>query len=69
MKQRYLYLAGLIGLVTASSYTLLKMDTKNNAPETGDFEYISEQFADLQILRYQVHGFDQLAPKEKELLY
>lgn len=34
-----------------------------------DFKNEAEQFADLRILRYQVPGFDQLQPKQKELLY
>ena len=33
------------------------------------FNYTVEQFADLQILRYQVHGFDDLTLKQKELVY
>ena len=33
------------------------------------FDYTVEQFADLQILRYQVHGFDELPLKQKELVY
>jgi dipeptidyl-peptidase-3 len=37
--------------------------------ETTDFKYKTEQFADLQILRYQVPGFENLTAKQKELLY
>ncbi len=33
------------------------------------FEYISEQFADLRILRYEIPGFDELTLQQKELLY
>lgn len=33
------------------------------------FNYTVEQFADLQILRYQVHGFDDLTLNQKELVY
>lgn len=33
------------------------------------FEYISEQFSDLRILRYEIPGFDQLTLRQKELLY
>lgn len=33
------------------------------------FEYISEQFADLRILRYEIPSFDQLSLQQKELLY
>ncbi|KUG08945.1 dihydrofolate reductase [Solirubrum puertoriconensis] len=33
------------------------------------FKVVTEQFADLRVLRYQVPGFEQLDPKQKELLY
>ena len=34
-----------------------------------DFQYVVDQFADLQILRYQVPGFENLSLKQKQLLY
>lgn len=37
--------------------------------EDDKFNYAVEQFADLQILRYRVHGFDNLTLKQKELVY
>jgi dipeptidyl-peptidase-3 len=33
------------------------------------FNYQTEQFADIRILRYQVEGFEQLSIEQKELLY
>ncbi len=33
------------------------------------FEYNDEKFADLQMLRYQVHGFDKLSLQQKKLVY
>ncbi len=39
------------------------------ATETDNFDYTVEKFADLQILRYKVHGFDELPLKQKELIY
>ncbi|MCC2546750.1 dipeptidyl peptidase 3 [Hymenobacter sp. BT175] len=33
------------------------------------FQVVSEQFADLRVLRYQVPGFETLEPRQKELLY
>lgn len=38
-----------------------------NAQE--NFNYIVEQFADLQLLRYQVTGFEDLTLRQKELVY
>lgn len=37
--------------------------------EEKTFDYIVEQFADLQLLRYKVHGFEDLTLKQKELVY
>lgn len=34
-----------------------------------EFEYVSEQFADLRVLRYNVKDFDNLSLQQKELLY
>lgn len=33
------------------------------------FSYNDERFADLQMLRYRVHGFEQLTPAQKVLVY
>lgn len=37
--------------------------------ETDDFAYLSEQFADLKIVRYKIPGWENLSLKQKELLY
>ena len=37
--------------------------------KTDEFNYIVEQFADLQLLRYKVHEFESLSLKQKELIY
>ena len=37
--------------------------------EKSDFNFFSEQFADLKILRYQVPGFDELNLEQKKLVY
>ena len=33
------------------------------------FEYCNERFADIQMLRYQLNGFDKLTPNQKALIY
>ena len=33
------------------------------------FNYIDERFADIQILRYQLHGFDSLNTQQKALIF
>ena len=42
-------------------------ENKGQAPQE-DFNYVVDQFADLQILRYQVPGFESLSLKQKQLL-
>lgn len=44
-----------------------KTEKAENAPK--EFDYVVDQFADLQILRYQVPGFESLSLKQKQLLY
>jgi len=39
---------------------------KNSAT---NFDYTVEQFADIKVLRYQIHGFDALTLKEQKLVY
>ena len=41
---------------------------KQEAPAE-EFNYSVEHFADLQILRYQVPGFEDLTPQQKEMIY
>lgn len=43
--------------------------TKEQGQTKGEFNYIVDQFADLQILRYQVPGFESLSLGQKQLLY
>ena len=50
----------MTGLMTACS------DVKKAAD---DFQYADEKFADIQMLRYKVEGFDQLTLKQKKLIY
>ena len=37
--------------------------------QNNDFNYVVDRFADIQILRYQVPGFDQLSLNQKKLVY
>ena len=38
-------------------------------PTKEDFEYVTEQFSDLRVLRYNVKDFDQIPLQTKTLLY
>lgn len=43
--------------------------SKTTTADAEKFDYTVEQFADLQILRYKVPGFEELTLKQKELIY
>ena len=55
----------------ATALTLLTAcgNSTQSTLEADKFDYTVEQFADLQILRYRVPGFEQLSLKQKELVY
>ena len=55
-------------MVTASLLSA-RADKKNAQSQTEDFSYSVEQFADLEILRYRVPGFESLSLRQKELVY
>ncbi len=44
-------------------------DSTNSGNDEAGFEVINEKFADLQVLRYQVPGFEELSAQQKELAY
>lgn len=63
MKQLALLLI-MIGLIAASC----NQEQKKTESQQ-EFKFLLEQFADLKIMRYQVPGFDELTPQQKELVY
>lgn len=46
-----------------------KIDSTETVAPVAEFEHVSEQFADLRVLRYNVKDFEKLNPQTKELLY
>ncbi|GAB4414431.1 MAG: dihydrofolate reductase [Bacteroidia bacterium] len=63
---RYLYLLGLLAVLSLAA--ACTSDRQQPAAED-DFTYMTEQFADLKILRYRVPGFEELSLDQKKLLY
>ncbi len=59
----------LISVVTALSLLTACGGNPKTTAEAEKFDYTVEQFADLQILRYRVPGFEDLSLKQKELVY
>ncbi len=56
-------------LLSLFAYACSERSTEAETTEPEEFAYLSEQFADLKILRYQIPGFDELPLKKKQLIY
>lgn len=56
-------------MMTAALFSACGSSTSEKKTDADNFNYTVEQFADLELLRYRVDGFDQLTPKQKEMLY
>jgi dipeptidyl-peptidase-3 len=65
MKKELLILIYFIMIISC------RMDNKQapEAKEKNNFNVFAEEFADLQVLRYEVPGFERLSLKEKQLAY
>ncbi len=63
MKKQIITMATALSLLTACG------GTPETTAKAEKFNYTVEQFADLQILRYRVPGFEDLSLKQKELVY
>lgn len=46
-----------------------KKETTNVENENEEFMYEVDEFADIQMLRYQVPGFEDLSLQQKEMIY
>jgi len=78
MKYKSIYATMVAGLMLASCGDSDKHDSDEKTEETVEiinntedenFEYVVEDFADIQVLRYQVHGFDKLSLDQQKLVY
>ena len=57
--------------MTAMVMTACTGQQSDTASQNSDkeFNYVVDQFADLEILRYKVPGFESLSLRQKQLLY
>ncbi len=68
MKRAYLFYL-LLSLFVFSCKPAVEDKPVASNVDIEDFQYLTEQFADLKILRYKVPGFDQLSLDQKKLVY
>jgi dipeptidyl-peptidase-3 len=58
----FLIMAGFMGCNQQNNSTGNKEDDQN-------FQYSADRFADIEVLRYRIPGFEELTAKQKELVY
>ena len=59
MNKKSLLVAAVLAIATTSTAMA----------QNKDFNYNVDRFADIEVLRYQVPGFDDLSLKQKKLVY
>ncbi len=65
---RIILLAAMMPLIFSCNSNRQKQETSSR-DSTAAFDYMADRFADVQVLRYEVNGFDQLPLKQKQLAY
>ncbi len=59
---KFFYWMGFVAILMSCKPT-------NNENSAEKFEFVADRFADIQVLRYKIEGFNQLSPQQKELVY
>ena len=53
----------------ASLAIMSSCSQSNDKPAATDFDYTADRFADIEVLRYQVPGFEELTPQQRIFIY
>ena len=69
MKRRFLLTLGMASLCLPLFSAEPAAPSPAGSTKDPDFQVIADQFADIQVLRYRVPGFDQLTLQQKKLAY
>lgn len=56
-------------LISVASMAILTTSCTNTAHKASDFDYNVDRFADIEVLRYKVPGFEDLSLNQKKLIY
>ena len=59
----------IIATIMSISLFSCNQAEQKQTTEENDFQFLTEQFADLRIMRYQIPGFEDLSLKQKEMIY
>jgi dipeptidyl-peptidase-3 len=59
----------ILTIMSITMYSCNNTSKEEQTTEENEFRFLTEQFADLRIMRYQIPGFDELKLEQKELIY
>ncbi len=63
------FLILIFSIMSISIYSCNQAEKETSAKEESDFQFLTEQFADIKIMRYQIPGFEKLNLDQKKLIY
>jgi dipeptidyl-peptidase-3 len=69
MKLKKMMIYGAMGAALSFSACNSDNKTAGTGDPKSDFEVTCDEFADIQVLRFQIPGFEELTPQQKELAY
>src|SRR6187401_3456883 len=69
MKIKHIFMLSAMGATTVMYSCRNDHKEKSAEGNSSAFEVECDRFADLQVLRYQIPGFEELSAKQKELAY
>jgi dipeptidyl-peptidase-3 len=59
----------ILAVMSISIISCEQGEKKTAQAEKEDFQFLTEQFGDIRIMRYQIPGFEDLSLKQKEMIY
>jgi len=76
MKYKIIYTSAIAGLLltgcgetSTNNIEVVEVDSSPLVENNEPFNYVDEAFGDIQMLRYQINGFDKLTLKQQKLVY
>ncbi len=67
--KKLILIAGISGFFLASCNQNKPQAAETKTETPSEFDFVADRFADIQVLRYQIKGFDQLTLQQKQLAY
>lgn len=58
-----------LSIMSISIYSCNQAEKEQSADNKNDFQFLTEQFADVKIMRYQIPGFEDLSLEQKKFIY